>query len=265
MGQIRYGRLGGTKVLTNATAETITFHPNEIPSQGVLAYHFTLTGTNDDYDSLTRIRVKAGGEAIIDCHETHLAAMVQRLSRSNLDYANGDTVFTVPLYVLDAKDRAERYACGFPRGKSATVEIVKDNTGSAGTIACGWTYTTDPADLLLYPMFISQQMNIASSSGPMDIAITQQGLMRGFSINTTGLSALKLVLGGEQILDLDAAHLPVIQQLMNVDADIDPLFIKLEDPIPIDLNRRNVLTVTTTTGWAGITNELGILTLVPQA
>lgn len=257
---LSYGYNAASKTLTATTAETIVFNPNEIPGSGVVQYMIQLTGTNNDYDSLDRVRIKASGQTIWDVTEVHLTALIQRLSRANESMASGDTNFSIPLYIPDGKGD-ERYLSGFPAGMSPVVEIDKDNSGGAGTAFCGWAQWSKPFSF--FPMYLGSQMNIAASATNARHNITQPGLLRGFSLNTTGLDRARLVVGGREVFNLDDQFLLQSQLLENSDTATNPLFIKLHDPLPITLGGSTYLEVDTGAGWGGTSNELSVYTLVP--
>ena len=261
---IHYEQNFSTKPTAVSTAETISFGTDFIIGTGVRAYHLGLTGTAMDVDALDRLRVKAGGQTIVDVTEQHLRALIQSMSPSNFDVANGDTRISIPLYFLDRpKNDPSKWDCGFPNGLAPTVEIVHDGTASgAGTMALAYTYDDDPQKLpRFYPMFIGNDTNAGASASRAWSSITQKGWIAGFSILTTNLTTFELVLNGRSVLNLNTAQLLEAQQLGNSDVVTTTIFFRLDEPLPVGPG--SGFYITGAAGWV-TTNQVGILTYVPQ-
>ena len=250
-----------TKTIVNATAATYSFGASEIAGDGVAAYYIALTGTNDDFGSISRVRVKSGGQVIMDVPQAHLTAFIQRMSTSKWAMAGADTAFTMPLYTLDAKG-AERYASGFPNGQAPTVEVVVDGTGAAGTITCGWRLFE--GQFPFYSLLISSQMNIGSSSVNGRYPLTQGGLLRGFSVETTGLDRLRLVINGKQLFNLSGPLLQQSQAMEGQDGgSTNTLFFKIDEMLPITAGN-SFIELDTLAGWSGTSSEVSVYSYIPQ-
>ena len=262
MAQVIYDYNAQTKVIANATVATYTFGASEIAGDGVANYTLALTGTNDDFGSIDRVRVKAGGQLIVDIAQAHLTAFIQRMSTSKWAMAGADTTFSIPLYTLDAKGIEERYACGFPIGQSPTVEVVVDGTGAAGTVGCAWRlFEGTPA---FYPLLLGSQMNIAASATNARYPITQGGLLRGFSVETTGLDRLRLVVNGKQIFNLSGAQLQQAQAMEGQDGgSTNQLFFKIAEMVPITAGN-SYFELDTGAGYTGTAGECTLYSYVPQ-
>ena len=262
MAQVIYDYNAQTKTIANATVQTLSWGASEIAGDGSAAYYCTLTGTNDDYGSVSRFRVKAGGQLIVDVANAHLTAFIQRMSTSKWAMAAADTGFSVPLYTLDAKGIEERYACGFPIGQSPTCELVLDGTGAAGTALLGWRlYEGTPA---FYPLLLGSQLNIAASSTNARFPITQGGLLRGFSIATTGLDRCRLVINGKQLFNMPGTQLQQAQAMEGQDGgSTNQLFFKVAEMVPITAGN-SFVEIDTAAGWGGVTNEITLYSYVPQ-
>lgn len=258
--KVTYGYNSAPKTLNATTAETISWGASEIAGSQTAVYTLELTGTANDVGSLTRFRCKASGQTIWDTDMGHLQALIQRLSRSNHDAANADQTLSFPLMALDAKGD-ERYTVGFPNGSSPTVEITKDNTGGAGGALLGWRL----ADTVYqwYSMFLCSQMNIGVSVVNGRMPITQPGFLRGFSVPTTGLTRVRLVVNGDEIVSQTGAMLIEAQQMEGGDSFTTPIFIKLDEMVEI-VAGSSFLEVSTDGTWGGTTNELGIYSYVAQ-
>lgn len=72
----------------------------------------------------SRITLKRGTLKIVDVLKTHLDAYVRRFSRANFSPST-DLFWLLPLYILEAKADAERYASAFPaNGEDMVLEIL---------------------------------------------------------------------------------------------------------------------------------------------
>ena len=261
---IRYSQNKGSKATAASTAETITFTSGDVLGTGVRAYHMNMTGTAGDLDSLTTLVVKAAGQNIWSAEESHHRAFVQSMAPSNFDEAAGDTRLTIPLYFVDRpKTDNTKFNCGFPNGKAPTLEISKDNTQSgAGTMFMGWTYDDDESRLpQWYPMFLVQDTNAGASASDAWTPITQKGFIAGFSVETTNLTSMRLQLNGKDVLDLNMAQLLEAQQLGNTDVDTDPIFFRLDEPVPN--SGLSGFYITANASWV-TTDQVGIYSYVPQ-
>jgi hypothetical protein len=258
-----YNYNAGAKTIAATTAQTISWSATDVSGDGSAAYYFAFTsGSNNDYGSLSRARIKASGSTIVDVAQAHLTAYIQRMSTSKWAMAGADTEFTVPLYTLDSKG-PERYAAGFPNGQSPTLEVVLDGTGAAGTIEAGWRLYE--GQFPFYSMLLGSQLNIAASATNGRFPITQPGLFRGFSVDITGLDRLRLVINGKQLINLSGSILEQSQAMEGQDGGTSgsPLFFKVDEMLPITAGN-SFVEIDTGSGWGGTTNEITLLTYVPQ-
>lgn len=188
--------LGSGKTIDATTAQVLTFTGNDLPSAGVVAYHFVMTTAANTVADLTRIRVKADNRLIYDVNLTHFRKWQERFS--SVGYALDTTLqrFTIPFNLFDIVDDDLADVCQFPRGTVPTVEITTGNATGAGKIFAGWTQTD--AQPVFYPTLIGQQMNVAASATNAGFPINSQGAIRGMVVDTTGLSRFKAELNGFQ-------------------------------------------------------------------
>jgi hypothetical protein len=263
MASVVYDYNSAGKVIANATAAVYSYGASEIAGDGVASYIVTLTGTNDDYGSIGagHISVKAGGQPIVAVLPAHLTAFIQRMSTSKWAMAAADTGFQIPLYTLDAKGE-ERYACGFPNGMSPTLEIPVDGTGSAGTMTAGWRLYE--GQFPFYPLLLGSALNWTASTTNNRFPITQGGLLRGFSINTTGLDRLRLVIGGKQLFNLSGPQLVQSQAMEGGDGgSTNEMFFKIDELLPITAGN-SFAEGDVAAGWAGVANQITLYSYVPQ-
>lgn len=196
--------LGSSKAVSavgaGAATTTISFSGNDLPSAGVIAYHFVMTA--NQFSLLNRIRVKADARQIYDVSRTHFRKWVERFSQNGLATPDAYTRFTVPFNLMDIVDDDLADICQFPRGTVPTVELVfggqilGTNVGPvvAGNVFAGWTQTD--AAPQFFPQLVGQVMNIPASSTNATYSINTMGAIRGAVVDTTGLSRLKLELNG---------------------------------------------------------------------
>lgn len=262
MGQTTYNFNAGGQQVFAATAQTVVFNASEIASDSVAAYYITVDN-GDVLTTIDRVRVKAAGATILDMSIAELAAYWQRASRSNFTVNTAvDTSLTIPLYTLDAKG-AERYASGFPRGQAATVEVVRNATGAAGTMFCGWRLYNQPFPF--YTVATGTQTNAPAGSVNFRVPLNAAGLLRFYGLNITGLDRLRLVVNGQQLVDMSGAQLLESQQMEGLDGGTagDFMTFKLDEMIPITAGN-SYAELTTTGAWVGATNELLTVSYVPQ-
>lgn len=263
MPAVTYDYNGASKTITNVTAERFIWGASEISGDATAAYYISLTGTNNDYGSIGtgQLVVKAGGQLIMSIDADHLTAYIQRMSTSKWAMAATDTAFTLPLYTLDAKGD-ERYSSGFPAGQSPSVEVPVDGTGSAGTITIGWRQYD--GEFPFYQLLLGSALGFSASVNAQRFPLTQGGLLRGFSINTTGLDALRLVINGTQIYNMSGPQLVQSQAMEGQDGgSTDEMFMKIDEMLPITAGN-SFIQCDTGAGWAGVANQITLLSLVPQ-
>ena len=264
MAQVIYDYNAQASTIANATVQTISQGASQLAGDGTASYGMSLTGTNCDWGSVARVKCKAGGQLLQDVARAHLDAFIQRMTTSKWAMAAADTTATIwPGYTVDSKSMEERYACGFPIGQSPTVEVDLDGTGAAGTLTLGWRlYEGPPA---FYPLLLGSAMNIAAGSTAARFPITQGGLLRGFSINTTGLSTFRLVVNGKQLFNLSGPLLQQCQAYEGQDgSSTDVLFFKITDMVPVTAGNSFVQIDTAAGTWGGVTNEITLYSYVPQ-
>lgn len=254
--------------IANAVAQIVTFNAADLYADKVARMHIGFSGAGNDASDLTRIVVKAGGTAIVNCTYPQLRAMVQRFSRANRDMGAAAVTFTIPFDLLDAPSYDEADQSQFPLGANMQVELSFAATVVAGNVLIGYTFTDQPAKL--YPVFLSQQMSIAASGGAAINSVgaftfNEPGQIRGLTMPTTGLSQLRIILNGTQLYQLAgpqnlAAAVDLATEAESIDngaTAIDPLMITT----PFGQNAafsKSQLEVTTNNAWAGVANETAI-------
>jgi len=263
MASVTYDYNGQATTIAGSSAAVYSYGASEISGDGVASFILTMTGTNCDFGSIGtgHIVVKAGGQPIVSVLPAHLTAFIQRMSTSKWAMASADTSFQIPLYTLDAKGD-ERYSSGFPNGQSPTVEIPVDGTGSAGTLTIGWRLYE--GQYPFYPLLLGSALNWTASTSNNRFPITQGGLLRGFSINTTGLDTFRLVIGGKQLFSLSGPQLIQSQAMEGQDGgSSNEMFFKIDEMLPITAGN-SFAEGSVGSGWGGVSNQITLYSYVPQ-
>lgn len=196
---------------TNYASQVVTFTGNDLPSAGVVAYHFGMTA--DTFNIVNRIRVKADNRLIYDVGPAHFRKWAERFSSVGYTMPTDLLRFSIPFNLFDIVDDDLADVCQFPRGTVPTVELTLQCRGGStpasitgGKIYAGWTQTD--AQPVFYPTLIGQQMNIAASATNATFPISERGAIRGMIVDTTGLGRFKCELNGFQYVHaFSAAYL----------------------------------------------------------
>jgi hypothetical protein len=167
-------------------SQVVTFTGNDLPSAGVVAYHFGMTA--DTFNIVNRIRVKADNRLIYDVGPLHFRKWCERFSSVGYSMPTANLRFTIPFNLFDIVDDDLADVCQFPRGTVPTVELtLQCKNGSTpasitgGKIYAGWTQTD--AQPVFYPTLIGQQMNISASATNATFPISERGAIRGMIVD----------------------------------------------------------------------------------
>lgn len=281
---------------TIAASTTIQFTSSDVPSNGIVAYHFGMTGAGNTLANISRIRAKANGTTFYDLTPNQLRAWIQRFSQACISYpanlsldpiigagtASDFRRFTLPFFdpSQPTEDAADVYQ--FPRNSQVTIEIQFGAGAAAGTVFCGWTETSQTA--MAYPKLLSSQMNIGASLATGKYPFTEDGIVKGVGLNTLGNGRTKVVVDGIQVFHMQgqAANSATVtadsmilesQQMANgmpaeaaatagvPNTVFDPTFLKLPQPRTAPPGR-SFIELTTTAAWGGVTNEACIYSQV---
>jgi hypothetical protein len=196
---------GSAKPVLVTTAQTITFTGSDVEGDGVIAYHFVEQAAGNILSDIDRIRVKASGVTIYDVTMNQLRAMCEGLSPANLAPATTRQSFSIPFCLLDEFGEDRQDVCQFPRGASPTIEIVFNTGSAAGGLYCGWTKSSVTPQY--YPRFLSSSTNLTASTAATNwrVNVADPGNVYGFTSFTTGLARLRLLLSGEEALNVQGA------------------------------------------------------------
>lgn len=193
---------------TGTNTTIVSFTGNDLPTAGVIAYHFVLR--SNTVNSLNRVRVKADNRQIYDVSAAHFRKWQERFSQNGFALPTGYARFTIPFNLMDIVDDDLADACQFPRGTVPTVELVLG--GSAGTattaatpgIFAGWTQTDQAPQF--FPQLVGQALNIGTSQTNATYNLTTQGAIRGLMLDTTSLNRAKIELNGFSYHQLTGAN-----------------------------------------------------------
>jgi len=249
---------GPVKTLANATAETIRWSENEtLNGSAIKQLHIILTGTDNDCGSITSISVFAGGVPIFNLQEEEISQFLSVIGKRELA-ADAATFFTIPFDWMDPM-------CALPPNAALRVEMVKDNTGAAGTAELAYTVDeTQPASC--YPLFLASACGIAASATSATFPVTQPGLLKGIMIpDVADVDTVRLYVGGMMLWNLDQARMiTAVQDIYSgVATTANDKFLMLDTPLPVTPG--SYLQLNTAAGFTGAAARIGLLTLVPNS
>lgn len=249
-----------------AASVTVTFTATEIPGDGVIAYLLDFTGAGMTIGDLSRIRLKAGGNQIIDVDFAHYSSWFERYSFGNRAPLAGDTSMTIPLFLPGRRNELEADQCQFPRGAAPSLELVIGAGGAAGTVTCHWVRSTVAP--LYYPAFLGQVLNWSASTNNNRYPITEGGAVKGVTLNTTGLTRGRLELAGVKRFEASGLGLIESQRCDSPATISNPIAYDVAGP---DLGGGQVATPGNSAlygdlaaGWTGVANEAGIYAIRGQ-
>ncbi len=249
---------GPVKTLTATTAETIRWSENEtLNGSAIKGLNISLTGTDNDCGSITGISIFAGGTLIFNLIEEEISQWLSVNGKRELA-ADSATFFNIPFDWMDG-------SCALPPNAALRVEMVKDNSGAAGTAELSYEIDeTQPAGC--YPLFVSSACGIAASSTEANYPITQPGLLKAIMLpDVADVSVARLYVQGQLIWNLDTTGmiLAIQDRFSGVATTTVNKFLFLDTPLPVGPGTR--LSLTTAAGFGGAAERIGILTLVPNA
>ena len=268
-----FGYSGKTQTIAATTAQTVTFNSSDFNPNGAVAFHFALTGTNT-LAQVTRIRVKANGETVVDIATAHFRAFLDRFTLSQAAPATTRAAFTLPLNVPDSADAEKADLCGWPTGAECQIELTTDATTGAGLAMLGWTRSTVAP--LYYSSLIGRPLNIAASQTNAQYNVSQRGMIQGLSLNTVGLDRAKLVLSDQEVMLLPGAQYlgaatgdlfreasTIYSGTFSATGVANPAWIKMDGGLEARQGS-SYLELSTGAAWAGVTNEATLWSLIGQ-
>lgn len=270
------------KSFTASSTQTLIWSPAEIDAAGCVAFHIAMNttgGTAATINLVTRVRVKANGQTVVDCTLDELRAYQERFSpKGNSDDTTGLTL-TIPVNSLDARSDDDADRCQFMPGASATVEVVVTSGASqAGTLMLGWTKTTVAPEF--YMTLIESNTNVAASTTNGRSPLSGPGFVQGLGLPTQGLNRVRAVIAGLEVANIPGGEyngatsgalgdlLIAMQNLYeNPDAATDTesyQFLKLNQGLEAN-PATSWLELTTTSNWGttGASTAQTLYTLVP--
>lgn len=185
------------KALTNLTAQTVSFTGNDLPSTGVVAFHFctTTSATNSIANLVANgLRVKADGQTIVDVDLTTTRKFLERFTQANYAPATTATRLSLWFNFCDIVDDDLADTCQFPPATVPTVEFLTNASVVTGGVLGGWTQTD--VEQHFTPYLLQQANNIGATQKQNQFPINTPGnaAIRGMILPTTGLGTLRLEL-----------------------------------------------------------------------
>lgn len=242
-----------TKAGTSSTAVTIRWAENELPGGSAVKQHaIFMTGTAQDFDSLSRVRSKGAGSPFVDVLETHLAALIAHFTKKAGPGATA-TRFSIP-YTLGGGQGVVLGA----QPEALAVELDTDGTAAAaGTFELG-SLIGDPRTNF-WPSYLGSAMNIAASSTRAGFVLTQTGaFLRGFCIeDPNDIDLIELNIGGKAQLLLTGDLLTEFADFSQGGTVTDPIFFST--PLLPLVPGASMLYFNTDGSWPGATAETSVL------
>lgn len=263
----RHGYNSGTVPTTATTADTIII-PTEriVQKRGIVELLIVMTVVQ--FQHLTRIVVKVNGKEKLDLTPAQFRQYIQRFAKrhnSAVYPANADTSWSIPFYAMEVDEGDPlRYRQQLEPG-DVSIELTKNNTPGAGTVAVEWCYSLD--DALAYFEASRQGIGIAANATREEKTFTQEGMLKGYSINTTGLTEGRIAYNvgtkdqpvWESLIEGTGSGFVEEQRLDDGSAATDPIVRRLPKVVPCKLR----LILTTGGTWAGTGNELVTYRVIP--
>jgi hypothetical protein len=262
---------GSAKTVTVTAVQTIVFTPTDIESAGCVQLMFAWTGAGNTNADIDRVRVRAGGDIIVDVPFADLQAYQQRFSKNNTANAGAGTAFSIPLNFLDAPTQEAQDKCQFPPNREIQVEVVTLNTTVAGTLFCGWKQTDVPAEF--YMRYYSSQLNIGTSVRNGKFPFAEGGIIRGFTLPVAGIDRAELVVSDRSAWRLSGAQFGGVASgdlFTEKDFFDDGSTVTTRRCSSVDLGLpaaagSSYLVMDTGAAWSGVTESGSIYAAVPLA
>ena len=252
---------GGTEVIAAATVATIT-HDRGIPAGAIKKFSIVTTGANNSLDvAVVRERVKSGGTEFVNVPSAHLRALIEALAPANTIPPAARLRFTIPCNLPFSLGRV-----GLPAGILPTVEYDVDVNSSVGTSSIGWEEFVVGENPEWMPRFYSFASGIAASTNPGRIELSDPALIYGIGVpivGATGVTNLRVVLSGVEVINLEQSHLLEQEFLTNPQSVTTTIFIRMPVLLPA-IPKQSFIEVVTGAG-AAATNVYSVLSLTRLA
>lgn len=216
------------KAISNLVAQTLSFTGNDLPSTGVVAFHFATVG--GAANSLANVmangfRVKADGQTIYDADVTAFRKWNERFSQANYAPATSALRFSIWFNFQDIIDDDLADTCQFPPGTVPTVEFLTNASVVTGSILAGWTQCD--VEQHFVPLLLQQANNIGVTQRQAQFPINTPGgsAIRGLILPTTGLGTLRLELNSFAYINVTSAlyqNAATGDMLLELDSNEDP-------------------------------------------
>lgn len=261
---------GEIKAFNAGVVNQMVWTGRELPISGAVELHFAFSGAND-LDDIDRVRVRAGGDLIVELTMTELRTMQQHWYPKYLPNATTDQVFTVPLhfpsYLAPTIDLMD--AMQFPPGMDPQVELVTLNTIAAGSVLLGWTTTNQPAQYT--PRMLTQNLNIAANQNRATYNFSDPGIVIGWIMPLAGINRAELVISSVTAFELPGPQyggLTIGSLYAEADFPTSGVTVTSARMKQIMLgipaaSGSSKLVIDTGAGWAGATNNAVIISAVP--
>lgn len=262
---------GSSKPVVVTAAQTIVYTPTDIESSGAVQFMFAWTGAGNTNADIDRVRVRAGGDTLLDVTWAQLQAYQQRFSWRRLANLDASTVFSVPLNFLDAPTPDQQDKCQFPPNREIQIEIVTLATTVAGTLIAGWKQTDVPAEFFM--RYWGAALNFPASTPNQKFPFVEPGILRGLTIPVAGVARAELYVSDRSAWRMPGAQFGAVttgDMLTEKDFFEDGITVTTPKCHSVDLGIPAVagssyLLLDTGAGWGGVAEAAALYSVVPLA
>lgn len=242
---LRY-EIGPVKALQQSAADTLLWEQGTIPSGSqVKAVSFIMTGTAHDIDSLVSVKFKKGGSDFISfATDVQIMAYCDSLGKKTV--ATSAVRFTIPLQNIYGWPIQSPF-CAAPPNEALSIEIVTDGTGSTTGTLTPVFHIDREAPASCYPVLLSQLLAAGTPSNST-FAVTTPGMLRGFILDETNVTALRFSYLGQDIWNFNSlASINEVQELWQGTTVTTNRAIFLSNPLPVVPGQTNLIVTASNT------------------
>jgi hypothetical protein len=247
-----------------ASGATATIKASELTQGPVVADIIEFTGAATLGD-VSRIRVFAGSVPFINVDVTEYNQYVTRFSRTNSPIATTGHILPIYYYALDEKGQNERDNYQAPLNRYIEIDF---GTYTATTEGMNCTSILTDQPTLYYPLLLGSAMGIQASQALRTYDPKMGGYIRGFGINTTGLTRLFWTISGVQLYN-GIGGVSLLNQELAEDASLGTTgrstdyIVRKVNPWYDMASPDNSIQLQTAGGWAGVSNEFFVYAVNP--
>jgi len=258
--------------VANELQSVVVNIPASLLPQGRIVQHALIFNGNATAGDVVRIAVLAGGIPVYNmlvgaANTQHFLAFLQRFWGIGLNPAVH--YLPIPFYFGDEAGQLERDVCQVPPGLPISIQITFGAFGAAGADpSIDVISTITDVEPQWTPLLISSSMGILLNQNNRPYDPKTSGLLRGITINPTGLARFYFSVAGVQIFNGASGASLIAEQVLKdttpgaTGATLNPICRKTLPWRPMN-SGGTIAQLTTGAAWAGAGNELGLYTVIP--